>query len=157
MNFREEKNMGLSWRFQLKSDGTQKTYNKWVDNGSGLFVQQTTTVSNNKFLLVGGTEKASDNVTMMLGFIGWFRTYFQDFCPEIMELVQKPTSYIHSMRNRSTGKIRQSMNKYLTNINVEGISMVYDYRDRKLFTMAFDYSFNLEEKENFTVIRFLQI
>lgn len=157
MSYRDENNTGLSWRFQLSTDGSYKTYNKWVEQNDGTFIQVPTTVPKAKFQLIGGSKKADDNVTMMLGFIGWFRVYYQDFVPQVLELIQKPTSTVYSLRSIIVGKLRKSINKYIPIINVKGVSMVYDYRDKKLFTIALDYDFNLEERDTFTVVRFLQI
>ena len=157
MGFKDELNTGFSWRFQLEEDGTQKTYDKWVDNGSGVYVQTSTTVRNSKFELFGVSKKANDNITMMLGFIGWFRLYYQDFVPEVLDLLQKPTSLVHNMKSIIIGKMKKVVTKYISEINVTGVSMIYDYRDRKLFTITLDYGFNLEEEENFTVVRFIQI
>ena len=94
---------------------------------------------------------------MLFGFIGWFRIYYQDFVPQLLELLQSPTSIVYSMKSILIGKLKTIISNYIPEIRVAGISMVYDYRDRKLFTLAVDYSFQLEEQENFTVVRFLQI
>lgn len=155
-SFKDELNTGLTWRFQLEENGV-KTYDKWVDDGNGNYIQVPTTVKNKKFELIGGTKKAGDNVTMLFGFIGWFRIYYPDFVPQMLELLQQPTSIVYSMKSVVIGKLKKIMAKYIPEIDVAGISMVYDYRDRKLFTLAVDYTFQLEEKENFTVVRFLQI
>lgn len=156
MSINSAQNTGLSWRFQVTGDSL-KTYDKWVDDGFGGYVQQSVTVPSKKFNLFGGVDKANDNITMMLGFIGWFRIYHQDFVPDLLDLVQKPTSFVYNLKTIITAKLQSTIVKYIPEIQLEGINMVYDYRDTKLFTISVNYGYGLKDDENFTVVRFLQI
>lgn len=156
MGIRNSANTGLSWRFKLEDDGF-KTYNKWKYDEAGNLVQEEVTVRKSSFQLVGGVEKAGDNISMMLGFIGWYRTYYQDFIPNVLDLIQKNTSTVYQLKSIILSKFRNSMNKYMPEVDVKTVNMVYDYKETKLFTISIDYDFILEEEEEFSVVRFIQI
>lgn len=127
--YNEEKNVGLPYKFTLE-DG--------------------------KFKLIGGELKVQDNISMTLGFMGFFRTYFEDFVPDVLWLLQKPTSIIQSFKTLILGRFVRSLGKYSTNLKVEKINIQYEYTDRKTFGVAIQWTYALDASKSFQTIKFVQ-
>lgn len=132
------KNVGLPSRFTLAYTG--------VDNlGNPV----------KGFLLVGGEKKAEDSVNMMVSFIGWFRIYKQDFVPDVLWMLQKPTSILHTFKTLILGKLLRAFDKHVPFIRVEKINVVYDLRDRKQLGIVLQYYYKLTPTHKLRLIRFV--
>lgn len=114
-------------------------------------------LENGKFQMLGGEQKVRDNLLFTLSFIGWHRIYLTDFVPDILFLLQKPVSFIQSLKVIILGRFQKSLSKYLPYIQVNGINVIYDYKNRKEYGIGITYTYNLEPEEQFTIIRFIQI
>lgn len=116
------------------------------------------TLDNGKFLLIGGADKARDNLLFMLSFIGWFRIYFPDYIIDIDFLVQKNTSRVQSFKTFLLGRIQTALSKYLPFISIESINSVYEYNNRKGFGLVVTYSYDLEsESRQDQVVTFVDL
>lgn len=109
------------------------------------------------FRLVGGEEKAQDNITGMLSFIGHFRIYYHDFCPDVLWTIQRPTSMLETFKTLILGRFLKASRKYLVFVQIDDINIEYDYRDRKAFAFGVGYSFKLNPTDNFRLIRFIRL
>lgn len=125
----ENQNYGLPYRFSLTETGA--------------------------FKLIGGGTKAQDGLAMMLTFIGWHRTYYPDFSPDVLWLLQKPTSMVESFKTVILSRFVRAINKYIPTINVEKINIQYDYTDRKKFGTAIQYTYNLEPENTIKTVSFI--
>lgn len=129
-SFRSADNVGLPFRFTLNET--------------------------NAFRLIGGEVKCQDNVWGMIRFSDHYRTYYQDFCPNVLVMLQKPTSYIESFKVLVLGRIQKSMGKYLTFITCRGINIEYDYLNRKALGIGIDYSYKLAPTNTYRIITFIK-
>lgn len=113
------------------------------------------TLKDGKFLLTGGTEKADSNLSFMLHFIGWFRTYYNDFVPDILWLLQKPTSIIDSAKNIILARFLRAASKYLTFINIEKIDLSNTAQNRKHYRFVFQYTYKLDTPKKVKAVKFV--
>lgn len=129
--FADDRNVGLPVNFSLTSGGA--------------------------FQLIGGTKKAEDNVTMIIGFIGHFRIYVEDFVPDILWLLQKPIGAVESQKALILGRFLTSFNKYVKSVKVEKINSQYDYKERKVFGIGLQYYYILKPQEQLRTVQFLTV
>lgn len=108
------------------------------------------------FKLTGGGEKARDNLFFFLGFVLWFRVYYEDYIPGIGRLIQKPTSMIQSLQTVIIGGLQTKLRKYLPHLQVDNITVGRD-RGTKDFALVIDYTFDLEPDTKVQTVSFIQV
>lgn len=117
------------------------------------------TLDHGKFKLIGGTQKADDNLWMFLDFEGHSRIYYEDFVPSFMRLIQRPTSYINNMKVSILGGLYVAFRKYLIYLTIEKSNIEYDLSksDRKEFYLLFQYRYNLQPSESVVKIKEIRL
>ena len=111
-------------------------------------------LSEGKFVLSGGSQKAVNNLRMFLGFIGWFRIYYPDYVPNILRLIQKSSSQISATKTLILGTLEESIEKYLPQIQLLelGLGRGDTLRD---WTLALKYKYRLKKEDTFIAAVFL--
>lgn len=112
-------------------------------------------LENGSFKLIGGTTKVQDNVTLFMAFVGWFRVYAQDFCPDIWWIFQKPVAVVLAKKTMIYGMFLIPFMKYMPFANSEKIVLSYDYADRKKFMLSLLYTYNLEPESPLHTIKYI--
>lgn len=98
---------------------------------------------NGKFLLTSGTDKVDDNVTMLLGFIGWFRLYKQDYVINAYRFYQNTTNYLIKYKNTLRLSVLDIGDKYLPFAKFVAVDLPIDPKDRKRTTLHISFSYNI--------------
>ena len=107
-----------------------------------------------KFQLVGGKEKARDNIRFFCIF-DKFRVYTSDFGGNFVSLAQKPVSYLILNKTLIIGSLKKKMKKFLPNINVDEIDIGYMSNNRKEYSMQIGYSVKLENNVEIQDVTFV--
>lgn len=117
------------------------------------------TLSEGAFTLTGGVEKATDSFFFFLSFAGWLRIYWEDFCPNsLVQVWQKPTSYIKQRKVLILGELTNAMRKYLPFLKVAAIDLTNNPNgnDRKEYLLGVKFDYLLEPEQKIHVISFIQ-
>lgn len=124
-----------------------------TQNNKGLPVNFS--LSSGKFTLLGGAEKAKDDLLFWSNFHGFRRVYAEDFPPMLWELAQKPSSYLQVFQGLILGRMTQTAQKYLPHIRLESLSLTRT-EDRLGYIFAAEYSYNLEPETTYQAVTFVQ-
>lgn len=113
------------------------------------------TLSAGKLAFGSGQEKAQDDLGFYLGFIGWFRTYTEDYPPDVLNLVQKPTTAINQYKTLTLGKLQQSLRLYVPLIKVNSLDFTPIPGDRLSWALGITFSYPLDPTEELTAVTFI--
>ena len=125
----EEKNMGLGTNFYLE-DG--------------------------KFKLIGGEDKALDNIVMFLNFGGFFRLFKADFIAPVYVFLQKTSGFIFKYRNIYRLKLMAQAAKFCPYTNIVNVDMPIAYSDRRTFNIEVQYRYKLSKNSTLKKITFIK-
>lgn len=106
-----------------------------------------------KFLLIGGTEKVDDNISMLLSFVGWFRFYLQDYVINAYKFYQGTSNYLFKYKNVLRLKILDIGNRYVPFAKFNAVDIPVDYNDRKSATLMINFSYNLRSVQRQQTIK----
>ena len=96
-------------------------------------------LKNGAFQLTEGASKAQDNIWFYCIF-DKFRVYYSDFGGNFVSLVQKPASYLVLNRTLILRKLKVGIEKYVGNVTVEGLDIIYHVSDPRDYHLQIDYS-----------------
>ena len=114
-------------------------------------------VINGKFELFGGTAKVEKNLFMWLNFIGATRVYLEDYPPDLMRLIQKPTSFIEAQKVILLGALQESAIKYLPEVEIQEMNLAKSANERKDYVLGIKYNYKLERNTTLTAIAFITV
>ena len=97
-----------------------------------------------RFTLIGGAEKASDNIWFYCIF-DKIRVYCRDFGGNFISLVQKPISYLVTNKTIYLGTLQRGIRKYVPNVAVNSIDIGYIGNERTNYNIKIDYSAKRED------------
>jgi len=112
------------------------------------------TIVGGKFGFTSGAEKATDDLHFYLAFIGWFRVYAEDFPADILSLIQKPTSYLETIKVMLLGRILNGLRKYVTAVLVKEANFA-KADDRKTYVLGLSYTYVTEPDEVLASVTFI--
>lgn len=110
---------------------------------------------NGKFVFTSGTQKATEALHFFLGFIGWFRVYAEDYPPDVLWLIQKPTSLLGTLKTLILGKLLGSVRKYLPHILVKSCNFAPTLEDRKVYVLSLDFAYAKDPDETIQSVTFI--
>lgn len=96
--------------------------------------------STGAFSLSSGKDKAINRLTMLVYFTK-LRVYTPDYNPGFETLIQKPSSYLFQFRQVILGRLLKLITKYVAEINVTGMDIVYNHRNRLQYGIYTEYKY----------------
>lgn len=97
-------------------------------------------LDNGGFQLTGGGEKASDNVFFIMNYTFLRKIYDPDFNPGTAFMSQKPSTFLYAYKTLLLGRIKQSIEKYVNDVAVNSMNILFEYSDKKDFMIYIDYT-----------------
>ena len=85
-----------------------------------------------KFALLGGADKVTDNVFMLMSFDGFFRRYAQDSCVQLAGMLQQTQSRIETLRPTILGLFSIAFNKYIPFGKLSSVQLVISRKERRV-------------------------
>lgn len=110
-------------------------------------------LQNGKFLLVGGTPKVDDNVSMLLAFVGWYRLYTQDYVIDAYRFYQNTTNYLFKYKNIIRLKILDIGVRYVPFAKFTAVDIPIDFTDRKSTSIQINFSYKLRNVQQQRTIK----
>lgn len=98
-------------------------------------------LTNGKFEMTGGGEKASDNVFFLLNFNDNVKVYYPDFNPDVLWVIQKSSTNINSYKALILGKIKRCLEQYTNNITINSMDIQIPRSNRANAAIYLDYSY----------------
>jgi hypothetical protein len=113
---------------------------------------------NGAFMLQGGVPKAEDNVTVLVAFIGFKRVYYQDFCIDILWLMQAAVSTVIQYKAYIGAMFSTTFRKYCPFLTLIGAVPTYSPEiGRKEIGISVVYNYNLPSVESTPIVRFINV
>lgn len=114
------------------------------------------TLVNGAFGLVGGTKKSDDNMRMLVGFIGWFRIFTQDYVPNLLWLYQRESSFVNRFKSIARLNFLESAQKYAPFVDVYAVDVQNNPKDRKNLFVDISFRYKLSLKKTYTSVRYIR-
>lgn len=111
-------------------------------------------ISNGRFILTEGEPKVRDNIAFFMSFLTSSRVYFPDFSPELLWLIQKPSSTVFQLRTLILAKLKNKLSRYIPEIAINRIGLDY-IRSQKQYAFYLDFTYLFENRESDEIIEFI--
>lgn len=100
-------------------------------------------IKNGKFQLTQGRNKIRDNIRMLMSFDTVARIYYDDFCPRLMFLLQKPGSTVAQYKTLVLGRLKKIIVQYVPYVKVNTVDFrqFRENAEKRLeVTVNYDYT-----------------
>lgn len=107
-------------------------------------------LQNGAFQFSSGSEKVTNDVWFLMNF-DLARVYLSEYDPGLLDLVQRPASYLIQFGTIILGRIQLLMEKYVPQIKINALDLVYTFQSRKEYGIYFEYVFEDDIQPTITV------